>query len=147
MTHLIRTGRRVLPPALAPALLAALLLAGCMVGPDYRRPEVAVAEHYHAGDALAAVSGDSTADLARWWTGFDDPVLTRIVERVLAQNLDLAAAQARVVQARAAAGEAATAWLPQGSLDGSIVREHQSLVSPIGTIVSQSPGYSRNLTL
>ncbi|WP_414448272.1 efflux transporter outer membrane subunit [Burkholderia sp. 22PA0099] len=152
MTHLIRTGRRALPRlplphALAPALLATLLLAGCMVGPDYHRPEVAMAERYHAGDGLAAVSGDSTADLARWWTGFDDPALTRIIDRVLAQNLDLAAAQARVVQARAAAGEAATAWLPQGSLDGSIVHEHQSLVSPLGTIVSQSPGYSRNLTL
>ncbi len=134
----------------APAMLASLLLAGCMVGPDYRRPDVAQAPRYHASAALASVTSadpDTTADLARWWTGFDDPVLTRIVERVLAQNLDLAAAQARVVQARAAAGEAATGWLPQGSLDGSVAREHQSLVSPIGTIASQFPGYSRNMTI
>ncbi|WP_083294555.1 efflux transporter outer membrane subunit [Burkholderia plantarii] len=146
-------GRRCAPHAarvtrgLAPALLAGLALAGCMVGPDYQRPELATADRYHAQAALGAVAGDGAADLARWWTGFDDPALSRIVARVLAQNLDLAAAQARVVQARAAAGEADTAWLPQGSLDGSVERLHQSLVSPFGSVASAFPGYQHNVTV
>ena len=41
------------------------------------------------------------AALATWWTGFDDPQLTRFVTLALAQNLDLAQAAARVTQARA----------------------------------------------
>ncbi|NIE85156.1 efflux transporter outer membrane subunit [Burkholderia sp. Tr-860] len=143
----MNTERRLPWRALAPAALASLLLAGCMVGPDYHRPELAMADHYHSGAALGQLASDGNADLARWWRGFDDPVLTRIVERVLAQNLDLEAAQARVIQARAAAGQAATGWLPQGSLDGSVTEQRQSLVSPFGTVASQFPGYKRNITV
>ncbi|WP_227743994.1 efflux transporter outer membrane subunit [Burkholderia gladioli] len=143
----MNTERRLPWRALAPAALASLLLAGCMVGPDYHRPELAMADHYHSGAALGQLASDGNTDLARWWRGFDDPVLTRIVERVLAQNLDLEAAQARVIQARAAAGQAATGWLPQGSLDGSVTEQRQSLVSPFGTVASQFPGYKRNITV
>ena len=82
-----------------------------------------------------------------WWTGFRDPVLTRIVERALEQNLDLAAAIARVEQARAAAREAGAQLLPTGSASGSATPLRQSLNSPIGTIGRHLPGYERNQTL
>ncbi|OWT75759.1 MULTISPECIES: efflux transporter outer membrane subunit [unclassified Achromobacter] len=127
-------------------LALALSLAGCMSGPDYARPDIAMPDAYHA-QATAAADRAPAADLAQWWAGFRDPVLDGLIQRALAQSLDLAAAQARVAQARAAAGEAATAWLPQGALDGSVSRERQSTVGPLGTIASQSPGYDRNQTV
>jgi NodT family efflux transporter outer membrane factor (OMF) lipoprotein len=82
-----------------------------------------------------------------WWTGFGDPVLTRIVDRAVMQNLDLAAALARVEQARAAAREAGAQLLPTGAAIGSVSPLRQSLNSPIGAIGQHLPGYVRNQTL
>lgn len=132
-----------LRPASASALALALLLAGCTVGPDYRRPTVALPDHYR----FAGTATVRRADLSRWWSSFDDPVLSRLIGRALAGNLDLAAAQARVAQARAAAGMAAAAAMPRLDLDGSVAREHQSELSPLGAIASRSPGYARDQTL
>jgi NodT family efflux transporter outer membrane factor (OMF) lipoprotein len=70
-----------------------------------------------------------------------------IVNRALTENLDLAVAMARVDQARALAKASGAARLPQVSLDGQSVYQHQSLKSPEGRIASASPGYDRNQTL
>jgi hypothetical protein len=66
------------------------------------------------GEAAVAARNGSTsaADLADWWRSFDDPLLTSLVERGLAQNLDLQQARARVLQARAALKGANAALLP-----------------------------------
>jgi NodT family efflux transporter outer membrane factor (OMF) lipoprotein len=60
------------------------------------------------------------------------------------QNLDLAAAVARVDQARAAAREAGARLLPEGDLQTSVNQLHQSLAGPIGAIAHDLPGYYRN---
>ena len=55
--------------------------------------------------------GASAPALDTWWEGFGDPELTRILQRALDQNLDLAASLTRVEQARATAKEAgAPGW-------------------------------------
>ncbi|ULU25850.1 efflux transporter outer membrane subunit [Dyella terrae] len=123
-------------------------LAGCTVGPDYVRPDIESNTQYasHAQlEAREAVRVAPTLDV--WWKGFDDPELTRIIGRVMAQNLDLAAAVARVDQARAAAREAGAQLAPQGSLDGQVTQLYQSTKSPLGEIASQYPGYKRTQTL
>jgi NodT family efflux transporter outer membrane factor (OMF) lipoprotein len=125
----------------------AALLSGCMVGPDYTRPTVQTPAQYAEQQALAQRNTPQAAPaLDTWWTGFDDPELTRIIGRVTAQNLDLAAAMARVDQARAAAHEAGAALLPQGNLDAQAVRLRQSIYSPLGEIANALPGYSRDQT-
>src|SRR5690242_4706405 len=79
-----------------------LALAGCVVGPQYKGAPSAHLTDLHNAAAIAARQTDIPAPpVETWWTGFRDPVLTRIVDRALAQNLDLAAAIARVDQARA----------------------------------------------
>jgi len=83
--------------------------------------------------------------LDRWWLGFNDPELTSIIERALAQNLDLAQSQARVKQAQAAADEAGAKLLPSGSLQTQVAGEHQSLQNEIGKIGSGFPGFSRDI--
>lgn len=129
-------------------LLALTALAGCATGPAYQRPEAPLAAAYHSADALAGRSAALPAPaLDAWWNGFDDPALQRIVARVLAQNLDLAAAMARVDQARAAARMADARLLPEGSLTASAAHQRQSVNSPIGKIASSFPGYNREQSL
>lgn len=129
-------------------LLALTALAGCATGPAYQRPDAPLAAAYHSADALAGRATTLPAPaLDAWWDGFDDPVLQRIVARVLAQNLDLAAAMARVDQARAAARMADARLLPEGSLTASAAHQRQSVNSPIGKIASSFPGYNREQSL
>lgn len=126
----------------------AAVLSGCMVGPDYTRPEVQTNAQYLGQATLTQRAAAPPApSLDAWWMGFDDPELTRIVGRVVAQNLDLAAAMARVDQSRAVAREAGAALLPQGSLDGQVAHQRQSIDGPLGEIGHALPGYHRNQTL
>jgi outer membrane protein TolC len=76
-------------------LIAALLLAGCMsVGPDYKRPEIALPEKFEAPENQEALK------LARdWWTLYADPALDEIVAATRANNADLRFAAARVQEA------------------------------------------------
>ncbi|WP_458788778.1 efflux transporter outer membrane subunit [Dyella jiangningensis] len=131
------------------AMVAALAgLAGCMVGPDYVRPEVKTNPGYASQSMLEAREASRPAPaLDAWWTGFDDPELSTIIGRVMTQNLDLAAAIARVDQARAAAREAGAQLMPQGSLDAQVARQYQSTQSPLGELASHTPDYKRTQTL
>jgi NodT family efflux transporter outer membrane factor (OMF) lipoprotein len=80
--------------------LLALLASGCMtVGPDYQVPTAPVMPDYlEYEDPLL----DTTAPAApEWWkTAFNDPILDRLVETALAQNLSLRSAGLRVLQAQ-----------------------------------------------
>lgn len=91
----------MLPYRTIALLLSASLTAGCMVGPDYKQPEVALADHYVADAQPLTASDTSVGSLDVWWEGFGDPLLSRLVTEALGQNLQLAQAQARVAQARA----------------------------------------------
>lgn len=125
-----------------------LAIAGCTVGPDYRPPENTLSATYQNQALLQQRVGATAAPaLDSWWTGFNDPQLTRIVQRVLEQNLDLAKSFARVEQARAAAQQAGAIRLPQGALDARAIRQRQSTESSQGQLGSAFPGYERNQTL
>ena len=63
-------------------LSAALLLAGCAVGPDYKRPELQVPPEFRGHPADVPVSEKSIADLA-WWEVFQDPVLQELLRTAL----------------------------------------------------------------
>ena len=104
---------------LAAAALAAGLLAGCAVGPNYRRPLVdAPAE---TRGQIGPAEADSLADLP-WWEVFDDPVLHGLVTEALQASHDLAAAAARVEQARQLVGVARADLLPQIGYQGAAER-------------------------
>ncbi|MBW8812714.1 MAG: efflux transporter outer membrane subunit [Caulobacterales bacterium] len=130
------------PFALPLALAAALLTTACAVGPDYRRPEMKLTPGWQTD--LAAQRGRVAAPVDAWWTGFDDPELVRVVDRALAQNLDLAQARARVQASRAAARAAGAALLPRLDARGSAADGRQSLLTPIGRVGSRIPGYDRD---
>ncbi len=124
-------------------LASALLVSGCATGPDYRRPDVAVADHFMGERAVAAREAPSKADLATWWRGFDDPLLVDVVEQALRDNLDIAQAKARVIQARAGLRAANAALLPSGQITANASTVSQSLQTPTGRAFSAVPGFQR----
>ncbi len=124
-------------------LITASLLTGCAVGPDYARPDMSMPERYLGATAVEQRHAPSSADLAAWWTGFGDPQLSRYVMLALAQNLDLAQASARVVQARAGLGAAHAALLPVGNVSGQAARAYQSVETSLGQVLSSTPGFDR----
>lgn len=98
----------------ATALAAALLLAGCAVGPDYRVPELAVPAAWEGADAATA---GAPLRLAEWWTRLGDPQLDALIVEAVAGNLDVATAKARIREARASYRQAGGALYPE--VDGS----------------------------
>jgi outer membrane protein TolC len=65
-----------------------LLVSGCAaVGPDYETPEAPVSEQWIDIDTPGV--NDQSAELAQWWTAFNDPVLNSLVEQAYQQNLTL----------------------------------------------------------
>ncbi|MGH7331625.1 MAG: efflux transporter outer membrane subunit [Candidatus Rokuibacteriota bacterium] len=93
-----------------PALVYLLVvIAGCAVGPDYRRPEMGTPAAFR-GEA-GPPEAPSFADLP-WWEVFRDPVLKGLIQDALAGNYDLRIAVARVGQARALAGVARADFFP-----------------------------------
>lgn len=126
------------------ALVVATLSMGCAVGPDYARPEPFLAQQFHGQAAVEQRQAATTADLAQWWSGFGDPLLSRFVALALEQNLDLAQASARVAQARAGLGAANAALLPSGNISGQAARAYQSVETPQGQILNSAPGFDRH---
>lgn len=121
------------------ALVVATLSTGCAVGPDYARPEPALAQQFHGQAAVEQRQAATTADLAQWWSGFGDPLLSRFVAQALEQNLDLAQASARVAQARAGLGAANAALLPSGNISGQAARAYQSVETLRGRYSTRRP--------
>lgn len=104
------------------------LASGCAVGPDFHPPRMDVPGQWFGASASPSdAPGDrapGTTDLARWWRVFEDPVLDSLIERAIVSNLDLALAQARIRQARAARGIVASGLWPQADGSASYRRGH-----------------------
>jgi outer membrane protein, multidrug efflux system len=83
------------------SLIALLILSGCMLGPDYKRPETALPVAY----GEAAPAGELKVQQA-WWMLYNDPLLGKLVEDAFAHNTDLYVAIARVDEAQGALKEA-----------------------------------------
>ncbi len=99
------------------ALAAALLLAGCAVTQP-KPPQLDL--------PAATATAEQNALLARWWTAFDDPVLTALIEEAYANNLDLRGSLARIEAARALLLLAQSDLAPSINLRGGASRSRQS---------------------
>ena len=108
------------------------LVEGCSVGPRYKAPTPTLRPFHNPAPMRA--DGAPAPPLDTWWEGFGDRELTRIVQRALDQNLDLAASVTRVEQARAAAKEAGARLKPSGALNAQSTSFRQSLESPTGRV-------------
>lgn len=84
-----------------PALFI-LLTGGCVVGPDYVRPDVSMPDKWQ--DDLIVDSSNGSAYLSTWWTTFEDDLLNDLIERAGLGNLSAKQAFERIREARAILG-------------------------------------------
>ena len=110
-------------PSLSCLILAVALLAGCKLGPNYKRPPVETPTNYRFA---ATVATNSLADLP-WWQIFKDPILQDLIHTALTNNYDLKQAVARVEQARQQAIVARSPLFPQIGYSGGIGRGRNAL--------------------
>lgn len=97
-----------------------LALSACSLAPNYQRPQMAIPSDWSSGAGSAAQSS------APFWQDLGSDELNRLIDNVLAQNLDLEAALHRIEQARAQAKVAASPLYPTVSASGSASRTFQN---------------------
>ncbi len=97
------------------AIPLVLLLGGCDLGPAYLRPQLEMPVEFRATSATEAAAWPSED----WWRGFSSPDLDVLIEQARVQNLDIAAAVARVRQADAQVRIAGAPLLPTVTATGS----------------------------
>src|SRR3546814_12242312 len=101
----------------AVALAAALLLAGCAVGPDYRTPEVAVPAAWDSADEATPTGAPL---LERRWRRLGDPRLDEFIEEAVAGNIDAPTGQASSHEASARYGPAGGGHYPYVAATSSV---------------------------
>ena len=101
-------------------LLLFLLLTGCTVGPNYKRPQVSVPQRWTVAPARGTSTNAPETDA--WWFSFQDPELNSLITRAVDRNLDLKLALERVQEARAARGIARSGYFPTIEADVSATR-------------------------
>src|SRR5246127_5671684 len=111
--------------------------AGCMMGPNYKRPTVSVPTGYRSAmpdqPAAAASLGNE-----KWWDVYQDPVLAVLIHTALQQNYDVRIAASRVLEAQAQLGITRANQLPSASVGASIYSQQNAKTS------NQFPPYQVN---
>ncbi len=119
-------------PARSAALLAALCLGGCAVGPNYTgppAPETPNPAKYKNAETKGAWKRAEPADAdprGPWWQVFHDADLTQLEVAAIANNQDLRQSVARIEETRARSRVAAADFYPNAQFDGSAVRQRTS---------------------
>ncbi|MEZ4344504.1 MAG: efflux transporter outer membrane subunit [Nitrospirales bacterium] len=120
-------------------LLVTLAFQGCMVGPDYRKPDLPVPENWNGmtldGSSIRLPVAVGQVPEVDWWRTFANEELNGLIEQALDQNHDLRKAGFRVLEARAIAYGSGAGLFPNVSLDGAYTRVRRSetiLVAPTG---------------
>jgi outer membrane protein, multidrug efflux system len=118
----------------------AAALAGCMVGPDYKRPALDMPQSWRFEDAAAK-------DLANtaWWGQFNDPVLNELIQIAVQENKDVRIAAARVEQFLGLYGTTRAALYPQVGAGAYAGQERMSQVTgptPLEKFNFASPTFS-----
>lgn len=124
-------------PKIVLTTILVLLITGCMIGPDYRRPTVETPQAWRF-DVKEARDLANTA----WWEQFNDPVLNELVMIALKENKDLMIASARVEEFMGRYGVTRSALFPQVGASGTAGRERISEVdgpTPLSPLVN--PNY------
>ncbi|MFD1984596.1 efflux transporter outer membrane subunit [Mesorhizobium newzealandense] len=105
----IAAGRLIVP------ISTVVLLAGCIVGPDYRTPILPTPAHWSGQNPTKTAL---PAQLSKWWQRLRDPELNALVEEAVAGNLEVASARAKIREAHASYRQSAATLFP--SADGSL---------------------------
>jgi outer membrane protein, multidrug efflux system len=121
-------------------LAALLILSGCAVGPDYKRPSVDAPGAYRraADDTNATATAKSFADLG-WWEAFGDAQLKAYLAEALTNSYDIKIAAARVLQAEAAARITRSQYFPTVNAGGDVATSRTSQNGPAAVPAGANP--------
>lgn len=100
----------------------ALLIAGCAVGPDYKRPTVETPSAYKEDPLWTSADPKDLAPRGAWWEVFGDPTLNELAAKVASAKQDIQQAQAQYRQALAAVSVTRAAYAPTIDADASTQR-------------------------
>jgi multidrug efflux system outer membrane protein len=131
----MNTSGRGSTQALACVLSLVIVLSGCAVGPNYRRPTVNAPVDFRSEQGQAQQA--SLADLP-WWQVFKDEKLQELIQTALKNNYDLRIAVSRVEQSRQIAAEARSQYVPfvnYGTVNSDGKNEFAGTVAPNGGAV------------
>ena len=118
-------------------LAIAVLLSGCAVGPNYKRPTVSVPTDYRDSMAAQTAAAPSLGN-ENWWQVYQDPVLADLIHTALQQNYDVRIAAARVLEAQAQLGITRANQFPSASVGADIFSQQNGKTS------NQFPPYQVN---
>jgi multidrug efflux system outer membrane protein len=107
--------------------MLAVCLAGCAVGPNYKRPAVDTPADYRFSPTQTT---NSIGDL-QWWEVFKDPTLEDLIRTALTNNYDIKQAVARVEQARQQVTVARSPIFPQIGYGGDVGRGKNALLNAL----------------
>jgi len=112
--------------AFLPVVIVAL--AGCAVGPNYKRPALSVPTDYRAAKPSPTAPPSSLGN-ETWWQVYQDPVLAQMIHTALQQNYDVRIAATRVLEAQAQLGITRANQLPSASVGAGVFSEQNPKVS------------------
>lgn len=117
-----------------------VLLAGCTVGPNYKRPSVDTPSIYRADTQQPGGQAPHSLGDEKWWTVFQDPELQQLIRTALAENYNVRIAAARVLQAQALLGIARADQFPTiaGTAAASNLRIPETVQIPAATTSTNS---------
>ena len=121
------------------AVSPALLLSGCLVGPNYHRPPVAVPAQYKELPGWTVAVPAADAPKGDWWTVFDDPLLDRLEPMVSVSNQTVRQDYANYQEALAEVQVARSALFPTLGIIGSATKQHGANAS-VGTGATVTAG-------
>lgn len=107
-------------------LAAALMLAGCAVGPDYKRPAVDMPTKYSELPGWTQASPDADGPKGEWWKAFHDPLLDELMPQVVVSNQTVRQNYANYQAALAEVKVARAGLFPTLAVDGSATRARSS---------------------
>ncbi len=117
--------------------LIALILAGCTVGPNYKRPTINAPTAYRGAGSPSLPSTESFGN-EKWWQLFQDPVLQQLIHTALQQNYDVQIAASRILQAQAQLGITRADQFPMVNAGANAFTERNPKIS------SAFPAYEAN---
>jgi efflux transporter, outer membrane factor (OMF) lipoprotein, NodT family len=111
---------------------ATSFFGGCLVGPDYKRPEATRIPSAYAGATNRWKISEPRAHIPKgnWWEVFDDPELNRLEEEAAAANQQLKAGFARFEEARAITDVTRAGLFPHIAVSATATRERSSANQP-----------------
>ena len=140
--------KRVPHPSLLLAWVGIFLLVGitaCTVGPKYQRASTPTPPQWSTNGPWQAAAPNDSIPRGAWWEIFHDAELSRYEQQLLKQNQTLAAAQARLEQARAIARIATAPFFPQAAADPNLQRQRVSQNRPVTGGTSPSSAVTQNV--